>query len=285
MGNENTIVDVNSNADLSSLEAELQEAVSAKNSAPAAPEGAAPTPAEGEKPAWIEQKFWTGDVEESAAKQHEGYISLQSSFGRMANDLGTQRKLTDRLLDVKRADDLTQNTPEPVALEVDSLLEDPTQALNAYLEPRLSQSNQATEQRLAGIEANLAQQAFVAVHPDHAEIGADPAFSPWIEGSPIRQRAAKEALGGDYSVAAELLTEFKNRAADANTAPATPVSDDVAGARAVGLESSSNAGSTSSGKVYSRSDLIRLRVEKPSVYESPQFQAEIMQAYAEGRVK
>ena len=58
------------------------------------------------------------------------YTNLESQMGRMANDLGQQRKLTDRLLDLKRETDLQSQTPPRVDLKGADLLENPTEALD-----------------------------------------------------------------------------------------------------------------------------------------------------------
>ena len=42
---------------------------------------------------------------------------------------------------------------------------------------------------------------------------------------------------------------------------------------------------TAAGKVYRRADLIALKQQRPEVYADPVFQQEILQAYADGRVK
>jgi hypothetical protein len=59
-------------------------------------------------------------------------------------------------------------------------------------------------------------------------------------------------------------------------------------ARRVGLENggaSNAAASTKTGKTYRRVDLLRLKQERPDDYYSESFQAEIIAAYNEGRVK
>jgi hypothetical protein len=67
---------------------------------------------------------------------------------------------------------------------------------------------------------------------------------------------------------------------------ATQQKADTEGARKASLEGGSgNDAAAPTGKVYRRADLIRLKMEKPQVYEDPGFQAEILLAYAQGRVK
>jgi hypothetical protein len=219
----------------------------------------------------------------SAAEVADMHRNLESAYGRMANDLGTQRKLTDRLLDLKRTDDLTSNSPDPVEVSSTELLDNPTQALDKYLSSRESQLAQATDQRLAQMENSMAQDRFTTQHPDHDRIANDPAFAEYLNASPLRTRLAQMAVQGDWSVAADLMTEYKSTTNQEATAH-----DPTEAARQVGLETprqSTEAAGVKAGKVYRRADLIRLKLEKPDVYEDPKFQDEILRAYAEGRVK
>lgn len=217
--------------------------------------------------------------------------NAESSLGRMANDLGTQRKLTDRILDLKRETDLGNNTaPAKVQIKSEELLENPTEALDRYTAPR----EQANQQRIDNLERQLALQAFVAKHPDYAQFSNDAEFANWVNTSPTRARAAAIAARGDWSSADDLLTEYKvekARTKKVDVADDDDETDDttdkLAGARKASFESSSQAqaGAKKGGKVYSRAALMRLRVEKPDTYYNDDFQAEILAAYNEGRVK
>jgi len=223
------------------------------------------------------------------------YRNTESALGRANNDLGTQRKLTDRLLDLKRADDLQTNgsaKPSTAPVEVSStdLLSDPTKTLDQVIKSHPLIANSPTAQKLQQLEAQLAEQQFVAKHPDYANFVGNAEFDAWVQASPIRARAAQVAAAGDYAIAADLLTEYKSQARPA-AAAAAPAKT-VEAARNVGLESGSAAapansagGSGKAGKVYRRVDLINLKLTRPDFYSDPAFQAEIMQAYAEGRVK
>jgi hypothetical protein len=213
------------------------------------------------------------------------YRDLESAYGRQANDLGTQRKLTDRLLDLKRETDLGNNSaPEKVQIKSDELLENPTAALEKYNAPR--DAEQA--QRLAALEAQLAAQTFIGRHPDYQSYVNNPEFTDWVKASPTRARAAAVAAGGDWSAAADLLDEYKAiKASNVKKDEAEETDDNLDDARKASLESSSQGtpGAKKGGKVYSRASLMKLRVEKPDAYYREDFQAEILQAYAEGRVK
>jgi hypothetical protein len=282
----------NAPGDLDSLEKELSAAVTATKAAPNAESDDTKQPAGGNEPA-IPEKYRGKSVEEIIA-MHQ---NLESAYGRMANDLGQQRKFTDALIqmELKRSDDLRRNTPateEPEIPEVSvaEILDNPTAALEKYYAARRARDERELRERLDSMETDLARGRFVAKHPDANEIGNDPAFTEWLTESPLRQRAAQAALNGDWQTADELLTEYKatrQKLASKDKATTPHKDPDVEAARRASLESSTDAdaGKGSGGRVYRRADLIRLKLEKPHVYESDDFQREILRAYAEGRVK
>lgn len=220
----------------------------------------------------------------------EMYTNLESAYGRMANDLGTQRKLTDRLLDLKRENDLGQNgAPQKVEVKSADLLENPTATLERFSQAREQQS----AQRLADLEARLAAQSLQIAHPDYLQVAQSNEFAEWVQASPLRVRAALAAQQGDYSAASDLLTDFKTSAKkpQAQKQQTDETEDEGQQQRSVAqkasLESSgqSNAGVKKAGKIYRRADLMRLRAERPDAYYDEDFQNEILIAYNEGRVK
>ena len=264
--------------DLDGLEKSLQEAVTAneqtvKLGPPASEEAKHAVP---ELPKKYEGKSITQVI--------EMHRNLESAFGRQANDLGTQRKLTDRLLDLKRSDDLAA-APAIPKMKSEDLLDDPTNTLETYFSAREQRAAEATEQRIATLEAGISRTNFITKHSDYESIANDPKFSAWVQASPLRQRNANAALSGDWIIAGELMDEYKAGG------PATAQESNDADLRAAAAAGLSSAGSGSENanikdkKTYRRADLIRLKLTKPDVYADPEFQKEILSAYAEGRVK
>jgi len=283
--------------DLAALEQTLKDAT--KKAPASAPTGA--TQPEGQtttKPDYIQEKFWNGNEVESLRKQAEAYPSLQSAYGRMANDLGTQRKLTDQLLALdKRATDL-EGTPAAVKtapkVNARDLVDKPTETLDAYWKQREADLRAEMDAREQKYQAAAAERDFLAKHADFQIVTQSPEFMTWVHSSPLRQRAAALAGTGNYVVADELLTEYKivkGQAPDKAAAPDrgtttnsnTTVND--AARKAVLETAASTGGAAGKGSTYRRSDLIKLKMEKPQVYADPAFQNEILRAYAEGRVK
>lgn len=285
---DNVLVDtLDSSGDLSQLEKDLSQAVQSRKTLATG----------GKKPADKANESSDDDADAALPPKLRGktreqiadmYANLESSHGRLANDLGTQRKLTDRLLDLKRDTDLSNNTaPQKVQIKSEELLENPTEALERFSQARESQN----EARLRDMEARLAAQSLIQSHPDYLEVAQSPEFAAWVQSSSLRVRAAQSAQAGDWTAAGDLLTEYKAQKKATVTDDEEEVDDEVTAARkAAGkasLESNSqgSAGAKKKGTIYRRVDLMRLRAEKPDQWEDPDFQAEIIRAYSEGRVK
>ena len=175
-------------------------------------------------------------------------------------------------------------------MDARQLVDNPTATLDAYWKQREADllAREAAKQQQANAQA--AEQAFLGKHADFATVTSTAEFVSWVRSSPLRQRAAALAGTGNYVVADELLTEYK---ALNGQAPA-PVDDpnrgqdaaSIEAARKAALETAANAGGVSAkGPIYRRADLIALKMNKPQVYADPAFQREILQAYADGRVK
>lgn len=227
----------------------------------------------------------------------ESYASLESRLGTMANELGVQRQLTDRLLDLKRNDDLRKNTPpaqrEKPQVTASDILDKPAETLDRVLTQRDQTIAEEVNRRFASLEMSIAESQFKARHSDFQDVVNSSAFGDWVRSSPIRLRAAAAANQGNWQIADELLSEFKasgqtRQSGGSTTTTTTAATADLAGARKATLESSTGAGGSDGvkkGKTYSRADLMRLRIEDPEAYYDDAFQAEILQAYQEKRVK
>lgn len=226
----------------------------------------------------------------------DSYTNLESTHGRMANELGTQRQLTDRLLDLKRDGDLSKNgqpaAPARQKLEVTAadILDKPAETLDRVMAQRETEFTRVVDQRLQRLEMTNAENAFKQRHTDFNEVCTGQQFGDWVRSSPIRLRAAAAANQGNWQIAGELLDEFKGSRTSADGAAAktdATQTADLAGARRATLDTSSGRGSdgaSKGGTVYKRTDLMKLRIEDPEAYYDEGFQAEILRAHAEKRV-
>ena len=248
------------------------------------------TASDKDKTAELPEKFRGKSVKDVV----DMYQNLESRLGTMANDLGVQRQLTDRLLDLKRDADLRRNSPpeeRPAPITTDDLLSKPQETLERVIEARVKRVTEDVNQRLTRAEAALAQTTFLGRHKDYAEVVNEQGFKDWVQASPIRLRAAAAAHQGNWQIADELLTEYKGaKAKPETTGDATASKADLEAARRAALDTSGTAGgadgkSGGGAKTYRRADLMRLRISDPEAYYDEDFQNEILKAHSEGRVK
>ena len=127
------------------------------------------------------------------------------------------------------------------------------------------------------------QQKLAQDHPDFGQVVQDPEFVNWVKSSPVRLGLYAKADGEfDYDSANELLSTYKAL----RGVKAKQTTDAGEATRKSNLKAATvDAGGTgeSSKRVYRRADLIRLKMSDPNRYEA--LSDEIMQAYAEGRVR
>lgn len=218
----------------------------------------------------------------SASEIAESYASLEKELGRKGQEIGELRKLTDGFLQQQLTTNGTPDTAQEYEEEED-FFDDPDKAVNKAIEnhPRFRQME---EQRMAN-EAQATTQKLEAAHPDYLEVVSDPKFQEWVQESPIRTQLYVSAHNYDINSAMELVGNWKERSMISNTAEAEAgkaVKRDQALKAGKGVSRTSSE-STAGKKIYRRADLIRLRTSDPSRYES--LQDEILQAYADGRVK
>ena len=116
------------------------------------------------------------------------------------------------------------------------------------------------------------------------EILQDPKFAEWIKGSKVRTKLFVQAdQAYDYDAADELFSLWKERN---QVVKKTANAEKAARKSAVKSASTGNARGSGEGsrkKVYRRADIIKLMRTDPDRYNA--LSDEILQAYAEGRVR
>ena len=236
----------------------------------------------------------------SAREIAEAYQNLESRLGTMANDLGVQRQLTDRILGMKREDDLRANggsrqeRAQPKPVTTNDLLDRPQETLERVVNDKVQSAVDELRQENQQLRALTAKQSFESRHKDYQTTVSDPAFMDWLKASPLRMRAAAVANGGDWQVADELFTEYevqhrRSESRSEQTDQRQRSTDNLEDARRASYTSSgsnSNDGQGKpAGKIYKRADLMKLMIEDPEAYYDEAFQAEIIQAHFEKRVR
>ena len=226
-----------------------------------------------EQKAELPEKYREKSLDE-IVKMHQ---EAEKLIGKQAQEVGEVRRLADELIKQNLGSRQQTRQEEP---EVD-FFENPQQAVQRTVDnhPDILAARQITqEMKRAQIQQRLAQE-----HPDFGDIAKDQDFANWVKSSPIRIKIFEQADSGyDFDSANELLSTYKQL----RSVKQKQTSDDGEVTRkqnlkAVGVDVGGSG--ESSKKVYRRADLIRLKMTDPNRYEA--LSDEIMQAYADGRVK
>ena len=230
-----------------------------------------------DRQAHIPEKF-RGKTLEDVAKS---YLELEQQFGKQGQELGELRKLTDAYLlsEVNRREPKQEPTPvEDISTFDDS-------------DPVVKEARKLVEKELSPFKQELAElkrEKFVAKlsqkHADFETIVQDKSFQDWVMESPVRVELFKKAdLAFDVDSATELFNIWKERTGretDRQAKEETRVATNAAFDKAR-METTSTD-EPSPKKKYRRADLIELRQRQPDRYRA--LEAEIMQAYREGRI-
>lgn len=238
------------------------------------------TPQEEEQPqpeSELPEKYQGKSVEDLVQMHQE----LERFTGKQSTEVGDLRKVVDDYISSQTQ--LSQQAPEVQQQdeEVDFFV-DPQTAVARAIDnhPKIKEAQAYTEQ--AKKQAALAQ--LQQQHPDMESVLQDPKFAEWIQGSKIRTqlfiRADQEY---DYDAASELFSNWKERT---QVVKQTAEVEKASRKNAIKSASTGNARGTGEGtrkKVYRRADIIKLMQSDPDRYMA--LQPEIMEAYADGRVK
>jgi hypothetical protein len=212
---------------------------------------------------------------EEVIKMHQ---EAEKYIGKQAQEVGEVRKLADELI----KQNLSSNK-QPIKEEQPEVdfFENPKEAIRQTVDnhPDVVAGRQAAYD----FKKMQIQQKLTQDHPDFGQIAQDTDFQNWVKSSPIRLGLYAKADGEfDYDSANELLTTYKQlRGIKAKQTSDAGETQRKTNLKAAGVDV---GGSGESGKrVYRRADLIRLKMTDPNRYEA--LSDEIMQAYADGRVK
>ena len=213
------------------------------------------------------------------------YENLEKELGRKAQEVGELRKLSDSFLQVQMQQNNNQQNPQANPQQEDESMDffdDPNAAVNQAIEnhPKFQEFQQfQAQQAQTAAKVQLEQS-----HPDFTEVVQDTKFQDWVKESPIRMQLFQAADAYNFDAANELISTWKDRSMISKTqeVEAQAEADRQAKLKSATTETRSASGSTSGGKTFRRADLIRMKMENPSKYES--MQDEIYAAYADGRV-
>ena len=221
------------------------------------------------------------------------YKELEQRLGMQGQEVGQLRQLTDKLLELKKTESAGNGSgrTEPTQVTSDELLRNPQAAIERVV-----------AERTAGIEAQLAienreriRNEFRSHYPNFEADMQDPNFQNFVKTSPYRTTLATKASKGDVQAAYELwggYAEAKN-AGDKGKKPGAEEAERQAALKAAtGMVTGSGGtgagdGDSSGGSkpIYSRQQIILMRINNPQQYYDPAFQDMLKEAYAEKRVR
>lgn len=223
------------------------------------------------------------------------FKELESELGRKNNEVGQLRFVVDEMLQLKRTQDLGNESPKKAHTPVntDSLLADPESAISSVVERTVGKATSDTENRLARMEYEAQKKDFVAAFPDYQATQESPAFLDWVKASPHRMRLAQSAANGSFEAAHDLFGIHKELA-EAKAAATPKVDPKQQAAASLSRPGNGNttggagkqrapSASTAGKEIFSRVELGKLYANNREAYNA--MGADIRQAYAEGRVR
>lgn len=225
----------------------------------------------------------------TAAEVIDMHKNAESRLGKQGQELGTWRSLVADLSVAAAKQPTAATTAQETALKVtsDELLTDPVTAISkvvkreieSALKPvRESQDFNARENELRALNADF---------PQMSSIGNDAAFQQWALGARGRAADARAAASGDTNAARRLLEGWADRT---GFTPKTQTTDTGKGqgidaARAASTEAGGGSSAKTGGKIFNKSELVDMIINKPDLYASDAFQKELLQAAKENRIQ
>jgi hypothetical protein len=205
---------------------------------------------------------------------------VEKVMSRHSSEVGELRKVVDEYITAQ-----TQSAPQQSNVEPESDIDyftDPQAAVNRAIEnhPKIREAEQYS--------ANYKKQAALAElgnkHPDMQSILGDPKFADWIKASKIRTQLFVEA-DQEYNADAadELFSLWKERKTVAQQTATVEKQVRKQQLKAASTGNTRGSGEGERKKTYRRADIIKLMKTDPERYQA--LSSEILQAYAEGRVK
>ena len=221
------------------------------------------------------------DAPVGEGKYQQRYEEAERTIGKQGTELGDLRRMVDQHI---MSPQPTAQPQAGVPEEID-FLEDPKAAIAEVVKQVVQQVN---PQMATMVNQNTAHQKFVSEHPDHHTVVNSAEFTDWAVKTypPSILAVANE----DPTATSHMLTAYKNTLTPAPVPP--PVDPKIV---AQNITAKRQAARTTTGltpepkgsgdgeEVFTRADLMDMRINRPKEYERRQ--KEIFQAYDEGRVK
>lgn len=238
-----------------------------------------------EQPESVPEKFKGKSVDEILSS----YSHLEKEKGRLAQELGELRKVTDEWIK-STLNPTNPNAPAPngatsegasstsgkTKYTLDDFDRNPLEVVEAIIEERTKPLTSA----LAKTQEERERETFFDQYPKANEIIQDPKFQEWVQRSENRLNAWAAARQANNWDAIGAFMDSWNDLTEVSSSPANNAAK-VQDAQ-VTTDGVVSGVSTVGKKKIRRSDLIELNMKDPNRYQA--LLPEIRKAYAEGRV-
>ncbi len=224
----------------------------------------------------------------SAAEIAKMHMEAEAEKSRLGNEVGTLRSMADRLLGLEQERTKTTRA-ERKPVTTDDILTNPDEAIERAIEEHPEIKTLREEVQQSRIMA--AQARFEKDHPKYLEDLQNPEFVDWVKRNKVRTALGVAANGGDYDAAGSLWSLWEEHNNGVKESRAEKEAARKKAERLGTLEGGGTSG-LESDKIYSRADLMDLRMKAlngdptaKAKWNDPAFQAEYQKAYAEKRVR
>jgi len=205
-------------------------------------------------------------------------------IGKQAEEVGFARRMAEEAVRVRQSSAVATPAPKTDELEEVDFFADPKAAVARAVQnsPEVIEARRLAQE----MKREHMKQRVQQLHPDVDNIVADPEFATWVQSNRARVMML-QAADRDYDVdtADELISNFKSykqrnqSATETKAAAIKQQQNNNLKAAQVDSGSRPDAGK----KFLRRADIIELHKTNPARYEA--LLPEIMQAYADGRVR
>lgn len=208
---------------------------------------------------------------------------VEKAFGRQGSEIGELKRQFQQFQEERT---VTKQAPD-VEEEID-FLDDPNKFVDSKFEknirnhPEFQQLRKLTQQLKAQEAMNRLQQA----HPDFYSIVNDEKFGEWVKSSKVRTKLLVQAdQEYDFDAADELLSVWKERNNIVAKKKEESKEQRKQAIKEAATGSASGSAEPRSGKIYRKTDVQELIQKDPERYYSDSYQAELMRARLEGRIR
>ena len=252
----------------------LDDMSSDSNDSMEPPQEAAQEP---DEPEAVPDKY-NGKSLEDVVRMHQ---EAEKLLGRQSSEVGDLRKVVDSYINTQLNDQAPTQAPDTDE-DID-FYSDPEKAISRAIENH--PSVKAAEESTRAYKQQTSMATLQKDHPEIPEIVKDPKFAEWIQASTVRTRMFVQAdQHFDMEAASELFSLWKDRSGAINqTLQAEKQGRQKAVKEGSNGYTRGNPDSSTSKKIYRRTDLINLMKNDPDRYLA--LSDEITLAYAEKRVK